>query len=55
MWALLCELVRDDDGQDLVEYAYLLALISITSVMALRQLGRVIREMYFQASNSVAS
>jgi Flp pilus assembly pilin Flp len=55
MWALLCRLVREDDGQDLIEYAYLIALVSMACIMATRQLGRVIREMYFNASTSVAS
>jgi Flp pilus assembly pilin Flp len=55
MWALLCRLVREDDGQDLIEYAYLIAFVSMASIMATRQLGRVIREMYLNASTSVAS
>ena len=38
--------IREEEGQDLVEYALLAALIAIASVVALNQLGPTISSFY---------
>ena len=42
----LQHLLRDEEGQDLVEYALLAALIAIASVVSLSTLGPTISSMY---------
>ena len=42
----IVKFVRAEDGQDLVEYALLAALIAIASVVALNQLGPTISSFY---------
>lgn len=46
MLNLLKKFVRDEEGQDLVEYALLLALIAIASIGAVQSLGGVIAEVW---------
>ena len=48
MLDFLRRLVVDSDGQDLVEYAILTALISIVSIAALRSLGFDMAVMFSQ-------
>ena len=47
MKATLRALVRDEFGQDLVEYSLLGALLSVVSVIALQGLGAVIRTEFY--------
>ena len=42
----LRNLLLAEDGQDLVEYALLAALIAMASIVALRELGPVISSLY---------
>ena len=51
---LLSILLRDDSGQDLIEYALLASLISIVSVAALQILGPTIAGL-FQTVNDALS
>ena len=37
---MLARLVREDDGQDLIEYALVAALISVIAVLAIETVGR---------------
>jgi Flp pilus assembly pilin Flp len=39
-------LVRDDNGQDMVEYALLAAFISIVSIVTVRAIGPLVDVMY---------
>ena len=39
-------LVRDDSGQDLIEYALLAALIALASVIAVTQAGSAVRGVW---------
>jgi Flp pilus assembly pilin Flp len=39
-------LVRDDSGQDLIEYALLAALIALASVIAVTQAGTAVRQVW---------
>jgi len=52
MHALKNFLVRED-GQDLVEYALLAALLSIVSIATLQILGPKIRDTWTTISNSL--
>jgi Flp pilus assembly pilin Flp len=44
--SLLAQLLRDEAGQDLVEYALLAALIATLSVVALNALGASLSQFY---------
>ncbi len=46
MTALLRRFVREDEGQDLVEYAMLIALIALTVVAAVSGLASAIGNQY---------
>jgi Flp pilus assembly pilin Flp len=39
-------LVRDDSGQDLIEYALLAALIALASVLAIQQAGAAVNAVW---------
>jgi Flp pilus assembly pilin Flp len=43
---LLDRLIRDDDGQDLVEYAFLAAFVALTTVAALALLQATLQRAY---------
>jgi pilus assembly protein Flp/PilA len=47
--------VREDDGQDLVEYALLLALIALAAVTAMGLLGTAINTKYDSATTTLNS
>jgi pilus assembly protein Flp/PilA len=38
--------VRDDEGQDLIEYALLVALISLVAVLAITQAGQAVNNIF---------
>jgi pilus assembly protein Flp/PilA len=38
--------VRDDEGQDLIEYALLVALISLVAVVAITQAGSAVNNIF---------
>ena len=46
MWTLVRRLVQEDDGQDLVEYALIVALVAIVSAAALGGLQTALRDAY---------
>lgn len=48
MFNQLTALLRDDEGQGLVEYALIIALVSIVAIAALQVLGK-------KASNSLSN
>ena len=54
MKELLLNLVRREEGQDLVEYALLAALLSIVSIAALQVLGPVIANVWTQISTAIS-
>ena len=43
---LLRTLIRNDDGQDMVEYALLASFISIVAIVALRAIGPLVNTIY---------
>ena len=52
MIALFRRFVREDEGQDLVEYAMLIALIALTVVAAVSGLATVIGDQYGRIATS---
>jgi len=55
MKALLRNLVVREEGQDLVEYALLAALLSIVSIVALTALGPVISNVWDRINTAISS
>ena len=49
----LSQLVRDDSGQDLVEYALLAALIATVSVAALFGMGGAVTGFYAKLTDAI--
>jgi pilus assembly protein Flp/PilA len=47
---LVVRLVREDAGQDLIEYALLAAFISLAAVAAIQQLGTAVNNVYTKVS-----
>ena len=43
---LLVRFVREEEGQDLVEYAFLIVFIALVAVVGANQLGIDLREFY---------
>jgi Flp pilus assembly pilin Flp len=52
---LIDQLVRDEDGQDMVEYALILGLISIIAVVAVTATGVSIQTLWNTISTGVAA
>ena len=50
---LIARFVREDEGQDLVEYALLLALIALAAITAMGLLGTAINSKYESATNTL--
>ncbi|HTM02148.1 MAG TPA: Flp family type IVb pilin [Vicinamibacterales bacterium] len=44
---LLTALLRDDAGQDLIEYALLVALIAIVAVAGVTTVGTTVRDVFW--------
>jgi Flp pilus assembly pilin Flp len=49
MLTIVNELARRDDGQDLLEYAMLCALIALVAFAAVSQVGNTINTVFWQA------
>ena len=47
--------VRDEEGQDLIEYALLVALISLVCVVALTQAGTEVNNIFLAIKDKLAS
>ncbi len=47
--------IREEEGQDLVEYALLLALLALAAILALRQLGSAINAVFTSAQAQLQS
>ena len=47
---LLVQFVREEEGQDLIEYALLAAFISLAAVLAIQQLGTAVNNVYTKVS-----
>jgi Flp pilus assembly pilin Flp len=55
MMNLLKRLWQEDKGQDLTEYALLLALIALGAITSMGTLAKTINNMFSNASASVAN
>ena len=52
---LIARFVREDEGQDLVEYAMLIAFIALACIVGLRSLGTAINQTYQSVSSSLTA
>jgi len=50
---LISRFVREDEGQDLVEYALLIAFIALACIVGLTNLGTAINQTYNSISASL--
>ncbi len=48
-------LIRDDDGQDLIEYALLAGFISLVAVAAITSVGTGVNTVYANVQSQVAA
>lgn len=55
MKALLKRLISETEGQDLIEYALLAALIALAAVVAMTNLGTAINTKFTNISTSLGS
>ena len=55
MKALLKRFVREEAGQDLIEYALLAGFISLVAVVAITQVGQGVNRVYGNINSQVAS
>ena len=53
MKKFLVSLVRDEEGQDLVEYAMLVALIALLAAVGVRQFGTALNSWFSGLAGSV--
>jgi pilus assembly protein Flp/PilA len=54
MKQLLVRFVREDEGQDLVEYALLITFIALACIIGMQQLGTAINNKYNSISSSLS-
>jgi pilus assembly protein Flp/PilA len=54
MKALLKRFVREDEGQDLIEYALLAGFISLIAIIAITNVGQGINGVYTNINGTVA-
>jgi pilus assembly protein Flp/PilA len=52
---LLARFVRDDQGQDLIEYALLAGFISLVAVTAITNVGAGVNTVYGNVNSQVAA
>lgn len=55
MKSLVSRLIQENDGQDLIEYALLAALIALAAVTAMNSLGGAINAKFDAVSSSLTS
>ena len=53
MKLLIANLIKDEQGQDLIEYALLAGLISILCVAAIKGAGTKVSTLFTNVSNSI--
>jgi Flp pilus assembly pilin Flp len=49
---LIARFVREEEGQDIIEYALLAAFISVVAWLSLRQIGQDVNTMYIGVQNA---
>jgi len=51
---LIAQFVREDEGQDLVEYALLIAFIALACIVGMKALGTAINNEYTSIGSSLS-
>jgi len=54
MTRMLLRILREDDGQDLIEYALVTALISVISIVAIGAVGAAVDQHYKTSTTTFA-
>jgi Flp pilus assembly pilin Flp len=52
---LVARLMRDEEGQDLIEYALLATFVSLVAIVAARLLGTAVNNWYATVATNVGS
>jgi pilus assembly protein Flp/PilA len=55
MIELIKKFIRDEEGQDLVEYALLLVFIALAAIAVLPTLGKAVNNVFSQSASSLTS
>jgi pilus assembly protein Flp/PilA len=55
LWLTIRERIEDEEGQAMVEYALILALVSIVSIIVLQALGVDIKGVFKTVQSSVSN
>ncbi len=55
MRQLFLRLIRDDRGQDVIEYALLAAFISVVAILLIGQIGTGVNTMYNTVQTAVST
>jgi pilus assembly protein Flp/PilA len=55
MNALVARFVREESGQDLIEYGLLVGIITSVSVLTIRSLGGIVQNFYTQLQTNLTS
>ena len=55
MTQLFCRFIRDEEGQDLIEYALLAGFISLVAVAAIINVGTGVNAVYGEIEDQVAA
>jgi Flp pilus assembly pilin Flp len=53
MKALVARFVREESGQDLIEYGLLVGIITATAVLTIRSLGAIVQNFYTQLQTNL--
>jgi pilus assembly protein Flp/PilA len=53
MTRTLARILREEDGQDLIEYALVAALISVLSILAITTVGTAVNQLYESVATGV--
>ena len=55
MLELLKRLVKDEEGQDLVEYALLLVFLALAAIAVLPYLGKAVNNVFSEAGSTLTT
>ena len=55
MKGLIGRFVREDEGQDLIEYALLAAFIGLAAIVATTELGTAVNSIYTRISSTLGT
>jgi pilus assembly protein Flp/PilA len=55
MIELIKKFIRDEEGQDLVEYALLLVFIALAAIAVLPTLGKAVNNVFSQSASSLTA